>query len=223
MALSKLTYNSLNVTAAANKGIGFGSGADDLSTDFSGGAIRFIKKLTASSSSTLSFLDGTSDVVFDNTYKEYLFTFKNIHPSAESYFAFQADTGTNTSYNQTITSNFFRSYHREDGGESGLSYFTASDQAQGTAFQNLVENPQLGTNNDENLNGYLHIFNPSSSVFVKHFIARTLSQNDDSQPGYVLNNFVGGYFNTTTALTRVQFKMASGNIDAGDICLYGIN
>ena len=186
------------------------------------GSMTFIKKLTASSSGTLSFLNGASGVVLDNTYKEYLFTFKNIHPSAESVFSFQADTGTNTNYNQPITSTSFRAYHREDGGESGLGYITGGDQAQGTAFQHLMESPQLGTNNDENLNGTLHIFNPSSTTFVKHFIARTLSQNDDSQPAYVLDGYFAGYFNTTTALTRFQFKMASGNIDAGDICLYGI-
>ena len=186
------------------------------------GSMTFIKKLTASGSGTLSFLNGASGVVLDNTYKEYLFTFKNIHPSAESVFSFQADTGTNTNYNQPITSTSFRAFHREDGGESGLGYITGGDQAQGTGFQHLMENPQLGTNNDENLNGYLHIFNPSSTTFAKHFIARTLSQNDDSQPGYVLDGYFAGYFNTTTALTRFQFKMASGNIDAGDICLYGI-
>ena len=42
-----------------------------------------------------------------------------------------------------------------------------------------------------------------------------------SDPG-VYGSYAAGYFNTTTALTRVQFKMSSGNIDAGDICLYGI-
>ena len=172
---------------------------------------------TASSSATLSF---TSNI--DSTYKEYIFRFYNIHPSAESCFAFQADTGTNTNYNQTITSTFFRAYHNEAGTESGVSYFAATDQAQGTAFQRLVENPQLGTNNDENLNGYLHIYDPSTTTFVKHFTARTSSQNDDSQPAYVLNNFAAGYFNTTTALTRFQFKMVSGNIDAGVIKMYGV-
>ena len=182
------------------------------------GEMRFISKQTASSSSTISFTSG-----IDSTYKEYLFTFKNIHPSAESVFSFQADTGTNTSYNQTITSTSFRAYHREDGGESGLSYITPADQAQGTGFQPLMESPQLGTNNDENLNGTLHIYNPSSTTFVKHFIARTVSQNDDGQPAYVLDGFFAGYFNTTTALTRFQFKFASGNIDSGTIKLYGIS
>ena len=43
------------------------------------GSMVFIKKLTASSSSTLSFVNGSSNVVLDSTYKEYLYTFKNIN------------------------------------------------------------------------------------------------------------------------------------------------
>ena len=106
-----------------------------------GGSMTFIKKLTASSSGTLSFVNGASSVVFDSTYKEYLFTFKNIHPQTdEAHFQFQADTGSNTNYNQTITSTNFRAYHNEGGTASGLSYITGDDQAQGTAFQNLSEN-----------------------------------------------------------------------------------
>ena len=182
------------------------------------GSLTHISTATASSSASIEFTSG-----IDSTYKEYVFYFVNIHPSTASYFSFQADTGTNTNYNQTITSTSFRAFHREDGGESGLGYISAGDQAQGTAFQNLNENPQLGTNNDENLNGYLHIYNPSSSTYVKHFIARTLSQNDSTQPAYVLDHYFAGYFNQTTALTRFKFKMASGNIDAGQILLFGVN
>ena len=204
MALKFANNNSLSEITSTPSGVG-------------GGSLNLISTQTASSSSTISF---TSNI--DSTYKEYIFKFINIHPSAESVFSFQADTGTNTSYNQTITSASFRAFHREDAGENGLGYITGGDQGQGTGFQHLMESPQLGTNNDENLNGYLHIFNPSSSVHVKHFIARTLSQNDDSQPAYVLDGYFAGYFNTTTALTRFQFKFASGNIDAGTIKMYGV-
>ena len=188
-----------------------------LPASITGSAITLLETQTASSSSTISF---TSNI--DSTYDAYMFKFYNIHPSAESVFTFQADTGTNTSYNQTITSTAFRAFHREDAGEYGLGYITASDQAQGTGFQHLMESPQLGTNNDENLNGTLHIYNPSSTTFVKHFMARTLSQNDDSQPAYVLDGFFAGYFNTTSALTRFQFKMSSGTFD-GVIKLYGVS
>jgi hypothetical protein len=38
-----------------------------------------------------------------------------------------------------------------------------------------------------------------------------------------VDNYVAGYGNTTSAVDAVQFKMSSGNIDAGTITLYGIN
>jgi hypothetical protein len=183
------------------------------------GNMVFIKKLTASSSSTLDFLNGSSDVVFDSTYKEYVFTFKDIHPSNDGVFlTFQADTGTNTNYNQTITSSYFTAYHFEDGSSTGLSYITSGDQAQGTSFQRVSQ--QIGNDNDQAVSGTLQIFNPADTTFVKHFMGNCASIANDDGP---TNTFSAGYFNTTTALTRVQFKMSAGTIDAGDICLYGIN
>ena len=86
------------------------------------GSMVFIKKLTASSSSTLTFHNGTSDVVLDSTYKEYLFTFKHIHPSAESDLLFQANVSGGADFNETITSTFFRSYHNEAGSDTTLAY-----------------------------------------------------------------------------------------------------
>ena len=214
MALNKLKFNSLNVTPVAGKTIGFNSSANGLEATLEGGAMRFISKSTASSSSTISFTSG-----IDSTYKEYLFIFKDIHPATNGVnFTFQSDTGTNTNYNQTITSTTFQAYHGEGGGSPTLAYGSDKDQAQGTGFQVLMQ--PIGNGNDESGSGYLHIFNPSSSVFVKHFIGRSHYYNDGD---YAQSLFTAGYFNTTTALTRFQFKMSSGNIDAGTITLYGIN
>ena len=182
------------------------------------GSMVFIKKLTASSSSTLTFLHGSSDVVFDSTYKEYLFTFKNLHPSATAYTLFQGTTdGTN--YNTTITSTSFAAYHDEADSFTALEYRAGGDQAQGTAFQYLNEADGVGTSNDMNMSGSLRIFNPSSTTFVKHFIATC---NSATVQPMTNNTFVAGYFNTTSAITGIQFKQNTGNIDAGDICLYGI-
>ena len=216
MALSRLTYNSFNVTPTASKGIGFDAGADDLSIDFAGGAMTFIKKLTASSSATLSFVDGSSDVVLDNTYKEYLFTFNNIHPSANSYLQFQTSTDSGSSYGVTATTTIFRAYNNEADDDTDLTYYN-SDLAQETDFQNLFLT--INTGNDESAAGYLHLFNPSSTTFVKHFMARTTGYG---QSAYNMQYHIAGYFNTTSAVDAIQFKMYSGNIDAGDICLYGI-
>jgi hypothetical protein len=219
MALSKLKYNSLNVTAAANKGIGFDSDPDALQADYTGGSIIFIKKITASSSSTVSFVDGTSSVVLDNTYKEYLFTFNNIHPAtdgAQLTINGSADSGSN--YNVTKTTTVFSAQHNEDDNDTNLVYGSDKDMAQGTGAAIISFNS--GNDNDQCTGGYLHLFNPSSTVFVKHFISVA---NTYHSANYSINTYAAGYFNTTSAVDAIQFAMDSGNIDAGDICLYGIN
>ena len=188
------------------------------------GSMVFIKKLTSSSSATLSFVDGSSDVVLDDTYKEYLFTFNNMHPATDSaHFQFNMSVDTGSNYNVTKTTTFFHAAHRQDAAVTELSYDTGQDLAQSTNFQRLAYNID-GSHASDNLSGYLHLFNPSSTTFVKHFIAtNNYTYDGDGDEQYSYNIFVGGYFNTTTAITRLQFKFESGNIDAGDICLYGIN
>ena len=185
-----------------------------------GGSMVFIKKLTASSSSTLSFVDGASSVVLDSTYKEYLFTFNNMHPATNQvYFQFNLSADAGSNYNVTKTTTFFQAYHIENGTDSGLSYQTARDLAQATGAQYLTR--QIGNGNDDAASGYLRLFNPSSTTFVKHF--KAISSNNYGGDTYYMNNYVAGYGNTTSAVDAVQFSMSSGNIDAGDICLYGIS
>tara|TARA_B100000287_G_scaffold103949_1_gene96178 strand:- start:993 stop:1607 length:615 start_codon:yes stop_codon:yes gene_type:complete len=184
-----------------------------------GGSMTFIKKVTASSSATISFVDGTSDVVLDNTYKEYLFTFNNIHPATNAAtLTFQGNAAGGSGYNETITSTYFQAEHNEAGTGTNLRYRTEYDQAQGTSFQTICGG--IGNGNDECGSGYLHLFNPSDTTFVTHFLSNiSIYENSD----YNENIFTGGYFNTTSAIDEIQFKMSSGNIDAGDICLYGIS
>ena len=179
------------------------------------GSMVLIKKLTASSSATLSFVDGSDGVVLDDTYKEYIFTFNNIHGSTNQEFRFQVSTDGGSSYGVNITSTCFESIHGEDDSFASMGYQSDSDLAQSTSFQNLIR--QLGTDNDNNAVGILHLFNPSSTTFVKHFIS-----NFQTSVSYHISEFTGGYINTSASVNAIQFKMDSGTIDAGDICLYGI-
>ena len=183
------------------------------------GSMVFIKKLTASSSGTLSFVDGSSDVVLDNTYKEYLFTFNNIHPSQDgsTFFSFNMSVDSGSNYNVAKTTTDFYAYHNESGSDSGLYYDTNYDLANGTGFQYLADNS--GGDNDQGASGYLHLYNPSSTTFVKHFISRV---NISGGAGISNDNFSAGYGNTTSAVDAVIFQMSSGNIDSGTIKLYGI-
>ena len=182
------------------------------------GSMVHIKTLTASGSGTLSFVDGTDGVVLDSTYPIYKFEFINCHPATDDVtFQFQTDTGTNTNYNQTVTSTYFNASHYESGSATNLGYEASKDQAQGSSFITLAQN--IGNDNDQHMSGELTIYSPSSDTFVKHFTSRVVEHH---RIDLIIDCFIAGYFNTQTPLTRFQFKMSSGNIDAGKIKLYGI-
>ena len=181
-------------------------------------SLTHIKTLTASSSSTLSFVNGSDDVVLDSTYPIYLFKFINIHNSAVAQFQVNfRDGGSN--YDATKTTTSFYAYHDESGGGGTLSYVTSTDLAQSTGSQALTTSP--GIDNDESASGELYLFNPSSTTFVKHFISTTHYVDDSSNPNSI-PFYVAGYCNTTTAIDGVQFSCSSGNIDSGKIKLYGL-
>mgnify|MGYP003677134516 FL=1 len=184
------------------------------------GSMVFIKKLTASGSGTLSFVDGASGVVLDDTYKEYFITFNNIHPATDgAFFKFNLSTDTGSNYNVTKTSTMFNTQHGEGGASGVLGYEAGYDLAQSTDDQPLVAGGGIGNGSDESLSGYLHLFNPSSTTFVKHFIGSTNMYNNYD---YCMTQYLAGYGNTTSAIDAIIFRFNSGNIDAGDICLYGI-
>ena len=211
MALSKLTADSFDLTDNyAFTGTVSGAGGTQ--------KLFLIKNLDASSSSTLSFVDGSSSVDLDNTYKTYIFRFINIHPETDQKkFEFNVSIDGGSNYNVAKTSTFFHAYHTEDGSSAALGYETAGDLAQGTGFQSLGQ--QVGNANDECISGELYLFNPSSTTFVKHFLANT---NRASGNAFSVRSYISGYANTTSAVNAVQFKFDSGDIDAGRIALYGI-
>ncbi len=184
-----------------------------------GGVWNLIKTYTASSDSTLSFVDGTDGVDF-TAYDEYVFKFNNIHPSGEGFLTFQANASGGSGYNETITSTSFQSFHTEDDTTvAAIGYVDDDDQANGTAFQRISSD--CGNQNDASYSGELLLFGLSSTTHVKHFIARAVHMYEDAVVGAITRN-VAGYFNTTSAIDEIQFKFESGDIDAGSISLFGI-
>ena len=182
----------------------------------SGGTLILLSTQTASSSATISFTTG-----LDSTYDEYQFKFINCRPSSDSNaLLFQGSTNGGSTYATTITSNFFRTYHNETTDAAyGFEYITDSDLAQGTGFQAISTISDLGSDADQSLSGTLTLFNPSSTTYIKHFISTV---NISHQGDYTENCFMAGYFNTTSAVNAIQFKMTSNNIADGIIKLYGV-
>ena len=151
-----------------------------------------------------------------STYGEYIFMFYNIHPAEAETFTFQVNATDGADYNDSaITSSYFDSFHKEDDSGTALDYRTGSDLAQATTFVLLTGG--MGIDNDESGVGELHLFNPSSTTYVKHFYSTTQSNH----PSGSLQAFVAGYINDTTAIDDIQFKMSSGNFD-GTIKMWGV-
>ena len=174
--------------------------------------ITLISSQTASNSASISFTTG-----IDATYKAYKFVFSSIHPRTDSVrFTFNLSTDSGSTYVVTKTTTSFAAYHDEADTATNLGYQTAFDLAQSTAFQRLSDN--IGSGADESLGGSMTLFNPSSTTYVKHFIAST---NTYEAGNYSSNYYYAGYGNTTSAVNAIQFKMDSGNFD-GTIYLYGI-
>jgi len=199
MALIKLSNNGVkNITSVGNVGTG---------------DLVFISKQTASSSASISFTSG-----IDSTYKEYVFYYVSMHPQTDgSHFQVNFRDGGSL-YDATKTSSYFRAQQKEDGTDAKVGYDSDFHLAQSTNFQTLVG--YLSADNDHACSGYIHLFNPSSTTFVKHYLSVTSNTNIND---YNKVTRSAGYCNTTTAIDGVQFKMSSGNIDSGDILLYGVN
>jgi len=182
-----------------------------LPSSISGGAMTLISEQTASSSSTISFTSG-----IDDTYDEYVFKFINIHADTDTANFTVGFRDGGTDYDAVKTTTYFRAYHSE-ADSSAFGYKTDQDLAQSTSYQNLCYS--LDGSSDGNTAGYLQLFAPASTTFVKHFIARTSCVHSAPEEH---DSYIAGYCNTTTAIDGVQFKMSSGTFD-GVIKMYGVS
>ena len=178
------------------------------------GEMKFISKATASASASISFTSG-----IDSTYKEYVFYWIGCNPQTDDVrWEFQGSTDGGSSYGVTMTSTKFKAVHLENDTYTDLSYLSFQDLAQSTSYHNLCNGQGNGA--DECCVGTLSIYNPSSTTFVKHWMARTNLYQTDNYPE---DDFSAGYFNTTSPINAIQFRFSSGNIDSGEILLFGIN
>jgi len=186
-------------------------------TDFAsvpaGGALFLLSTQTASASASIEFTSG-----IDSTYDSYIFKIINCHPASDNrLFQFNGSTDGGSTYAVTKTTTNFKATHDEADTSTNLTYDTGNDLAQSTADQRLAEG--VGADADQNVSGTLQLFNPSSTTYVKHFIARF---NTSEGANYTVETHIAGYFNTTSAIDAIIFKFLSANIDDGIIKMYGV-
>ena len=192
--------------------------AGSLDGSLATGATVLIKTLTADDDANLSFVHGTSSVVLDGTYKQYVFKFINIHPVSDNRIFELHFRDGGSSYDATKCTTVTRTIREEDGsGGNGFTYLVNDDVANGTGDHHLLNG--VGNADDESFSGELILYDPANTTFVKHFTARM--SMTEATPAASLH-YSTGYCNVTAAIDGVKFAMSSGNIQSGQIKLYGI-
>ena len=178
----------------------------------SGGMVLISTTSISSGTSTVSITSG-----IDSTYKEYIFKFINIHVSANAYLQVNFRDGS-SAYDATKTSTMYYAGQKEDDSETNFAHGAGNSLDNATGIQRLTSG-EFDVSNDCSLSGYLCLYDPSNTTFVKHFVANT--QYMTNSPASE-NSYIAGYCNVTAAIDGIQFTMSSGTIDAGTIKMYGI-
>ena len=184
------------------------------SAGVSTGSVVLLHDTDYSNAATASITSG-----IDSTYGEYIFRFYNVNPATDNvFFEFQGSIDGGSNYNVTATTSAFRAHHDEADSSTGLVVDATQDRAQQTTFIPLTAGG-LGNGADESASGELHLFNPSSTTYVKHFYSRG---NTYHTSNFFYDFFMAGYFNDgDDDINAVQFKMSSGNFD-GTIKMWGV-
>jgi len=176
-----------------------------------GGQIILLSTQTASSSASISF---TSDI--DSTYDSYLFEFINLHPQNDGrLFRVEFSSDGGSTYKNVNTSIYY-AFHWE----SDASWNVTRDDSLNTPVStpaNLIG--AVGNDNDDSISGTLRIFDPSNSASSMSFISRIIAAHD--QPKIDDNN-VSGYVVDGGSINAVRFTFNTGNIDSGQIKMYGV-
>jgi len=170
---------------------------------------------TASSSASLTF---SSDIT--STYGEYIFKFYNLNPADDAVnFTFQVNVVGEDGYNDVaITSVQFQAYHEDGTSGADASSLGLRDNSLDNEASYQILKDEIGNDAHAQASGEMHLFNPASTTYVKHFFSRIVGYNGSDN---VEDGFTAGYLNEGGAVDDVQFKMSAGNFD-GKIQMWGV-
>ena len=171
---------------------------------------------------TTTISSGTSNVNFDNTlitssYKSFIFKGVNVHLATDSsslLLKFSSDNGstiTSSNYDRVLlaaavdnSENTVSS--RFDDGNRSNALITGSGTSQGNA-------------NDESCSFELFAYDLTESTFKKLLYLHSVYTHNGGK-----RCFNSGYtgINSSSAINYVRFEASSGNLDSGQISVYGV-
>ena len=171
-----------------------------------GGAWTLIKAVTASTDSSIDFVDGTDDVVLDNTYLAYRIVGVNTAGDSDNQFIyvhFSEDTGS-TWENTNYQTNIYKMQPAYDFRYNGTTDAFTMDSTGTAAY--------------ETCSFEYTVFDPSISDDYTHYYFNGI----ESQNTSVIISFTGGgMYKSAAAVDGIRFVASSGNL-SGDCVLYGL-
>ena len=179
--------------------------------------VVLLSSQTASGASEIEF---TSKIT--SAYGEYIFMFYNVNPADDQDgLRFNGSIDGVSNYNVSKTSTAFTANHDEDDNPAAMAYETSLDMPDGdplqyTGYQILTG--ALADDADMCANGVIHLFNPSSTTYVKHFY----TESTDNGFNRAMHSFRAGYFNTTSAINAISFKTTAAGAFDGKFKMWGV-
>lgn len=181
------------------------------------GSLKLLNTTTADDTSSISFTVGS-------TYDVYMFEFINIIPvTSTKSLKMQGSTTSTYTNNIPQTTIYFYTNNAEDDTQGILEKSNFYSAGQTTGYQIIM--PEMSNGASASSTATLFLFGPGSTTYVKHYCTKTsaLFWGGGSANPRSMSSYVGGYFNSTEAMTQVNFKMDSGNIASGDLKMYGLS
>ena len=190
----------------------------NINSGLAGAGWKHIQTQTVIRGTTVTSVDFTSGI--DNTYNHYIFVFVDLETTyngTQLTFTPSTDNGATWGINKTSVGWYVRMTHSGSITQPTMHPASGSQQ-NSSAVQEL--NYQWGGNapSNETAVGFLHIYNPSSTTYLKNYYARVLTF-------YVTNGenerYIGGYMDTTSAVNGFRFDTVQGDLYGGKFKLYG--
>ena len=173
-----------------------------------------IKTITPSNAASVEFIDGSSGVVFDNTYSRYEFTIDTAIPATnQTYIDMKLTSDGGSSYHGDSSYNTvsWRWYSNGSSTSTQVQYF--NDFA-GNADQQISSSA-----NRSGVNGFITVGNVGAT-------ARTIFKSTYYAFGangyYIQTETVGAREDSSITVDGVKFNFRSGNITSGTFKLFGV-
>ena len=204
----QFTANTFTVLSGSTLTIASGATIANSGTATGFGGLIFISGATASNSATVAFTGISS------TYETYVLTFNNVVPATDNVsFNMRTSTDGGSSY-ESGAGNY--RYVDERGSQGGTG---VTGSASATEIILVAAGSGVGSDTGEGFNGIAYLYHPSNTGLYTSISSHGHYQDGAADSMYYQSS---GTRIAAADVDAIQFYFSSGNIESGEINLYGM-